>query len=386
MMTPERSSRPARSLLVIVTSAVILAAPASQEIVARLTPPSRETAGYEYSIVGNPRDVQTRTRPGLVLQGGGTDINESLAWMIDRSGGGDFLVIRAEGSDAYNSHIARLTTPGGLRADSVATLIVPTRRGASDPFVVDTIDKAEALWIAGGDQALYVALWKDTPLVLAIHAALARGVPVGGTSSGLDVMGEFLYSAEHDPVPRCDLTSRQMTLDPFGLRVTLVRRFLDIPALDGVILDSHFLQKDRMGRLVGFLGRISESGWSRQGEVKGIGIERQTALHVEPDGRATVIGHPAYHASAAYFVRMPRRPEVCRPGAPLFARDVVVTRVAPGETFDLRSWSAAEGQGVTYSVAVNAGRIVSSHPSHEVYAVRYSYRDKSKPDLPMFGP
>ena len=77
MMTPERerSSRPARSLLgrpgllVIVTSAVILAAPASQEIVARLMTPPRETAGYEYSIVGNPRDVQTRTRPGLVLQG-----------------------------------------------------------------------------------------------------------------------------------------------------------------------------------------------------------------------------------------------------------------------------------------------------------------------------
>src|SRR4051794_36261423 len=59
-------------------------------------------AGYRYHLVGNPGDVVTATRPGLVLEGGGTDIDESFRWMIDRSGGGDFLVIRTSGTDAYN--------------------------------------------------------------------------------------------------------------------------------------------------------------------------------------------------------------------------------------------------------------------------------------------
>ena len=73
--------------------------------------------------------------------------------MIDRSGGGDFLVIRTSGTDAYNNDVFDLTTPDGLRADSVATLIVTSRAASFDPFVVRTIRSAEALWIAGGDQA-----------------------------------------------------------------------------------------------------------------------------------------------------------------------------------------------------------------------------------------
>jgi cyanophycinase len=44
--------------------------------------------------------VVTPTLLGLVLEGGGTDIDESYRWMIERSGGGDFLVIRTSGTDA----------------------------------------------------------------------------------------------------------------------------------------------------------------------------------------------------------------------------------------------------------------------------------------------
>jgi hypothetical protein len=34
--------------------------------------------------------------------GGGTDVDAAFQWMCQRSGGGDFLVIRATGTDAYN--------------------------------------------------------------------------------------------------------------------------------------------------------------------------------------------------------------------------------------------------------------------------------------------
>ena len=81
--------------------------------------------------------------------GGGTDVDAAFQWMCQRSGNGDFLVIRATGTDAYNPYIQQLC-PG---ENSVATLIIPNRAAASDPFVITTIQNAEALWIAGGDQS-----------------------------------------------------------------------------------------------------------------------------------------------------------------------------------------------------------------------------------------
>ena len=103
---------------------------------------------YQYFRLGLASDAIA----GTVLMGGGTDVDEAFQWMCSRSGGGDFLVIRATGTDAYNPHIQQIC-PG---QHSVATLIIPTRAAASDPFVISTIQKAEAIWIAGGDQSNYI--------------------------------------------------------------------------------------------------------------------------------------------------------------------------------------------------------------------------------------
>jgi cyanophycinase len=56
----------------------------------------------------NPNDISTSTTPGTVLMGGGTDVDAAFHWMCQRSGGGDFLVIRATGTDAYNPYIQTL--------------------------------------------------------------------------------------------------------------------------------------------------------------------------------------------------------------------------------------------------------------------------------------
>ena len=55
--------------------------------------------------VGSPADVNTAVSAGTVLMGGGADVDAAFTWMIDKSGGGDFVVIRATGTDAYNSYI-----------------------------------------------------------------------------------------------------------------------------------------------------------------------------------------------------------------------------------------------------------------------------------------
>jgi hypothetical protein len=61
--------------------------------------------GYEYYVDGDPADVTTVTAPGLLLAGGSTDQDAAMQWMIGRSGGGDFVIIRASGTDAYNPYI-----------------------------------------------------------------------------------------------------------------------------------------------------------------------------------------------------------------------------------------------------------------------------------------
>src|SRR5512139_1738594 len=106
---------------------------------------------YEYYVTGNPENVVTKTSGGLLLMGGSTDVDDGFLWMIDKSGGGDFVVLRATGTDAYDPWI--YNDLGGV--DSAATIIIQNRAAASDPFVLDQIRNAEALFIAGGDQANY---------------------------------------------------------------------------------------------------------------------------------------------------------------------------------------------------------------------------------------
>ncbi len=61
--------------------------------------------GYEYYLTGNPGDVTKTTTPGFLLAGGNTDVDSAMQWLIDQSGGGDFVVIRASGADGYNSYV-----------------------------------------------------------------------------------------------------------------------------------------------------------------------------------------------------------------------------------------------------------------------------------------
>jgi cyanophycinase len=85
-------------------------------------PAARAAHGYDYFVVGNPADVATSTSGLLVLQGGGTDVDENFVRMGARMGGGDFVVIRASGADGYNTYIHGLCA-----CDSVATILTSSR-------------------------------------------------------------------------------------------------------------------------------------------------------------------------------------------------------------------------------------------------------------------
>src|SRR5437773_5170822 len=236
-----------------------------------VTLPATAAKQYSYFRVGNNNDVTTATTPGTVLMGGGTDVDAAFQWMCQRSGNGDFLVIRATGTDAYNPYIQQLCP----NENSVATLIIPNRTMASDPFVINTIQSAEALWIAGGDQSNYINYWKGTPVETELNALIARGVPIGGTSAGMNVLSEFLYSA----LASQGVTSSQALADPFSRYITLDRDFVNISVLHGIIGDPHFVTRDRMGRDLACMCRIYTNGWSKT--PRDIAIDEKTALLID---------------------------------------------------------------------------------------------------------
>src|SRR5207249_3291033 len=224
------------------------------------------------------------------------------------------------GTDAYNPYIQQLCP----NENSVATLIISNRTAASDPFVISTIQNAEALWIAGGDQSNYINFWKGTPVQTALQGLIARGVPIGGTSAGMNVLSEFLYSA----LASQGVTSSQALADPFNRYITLDRDFVNISVLRDLLDDPHFVTRDRMGRDLAFMCRVFLNGWSAA--PRDIAIDEQTALLIDAAGHGTVVG-----AGNAYFMQAPGAPEMCQPKTPLTYLNIAVYRIDATGAFDL---------------------------------------------------
>jgi len=313
---------------------------------------------FEYFRVGNGTDASASTRPGFALMGGGADLDEAFRWLCDHAGGGDLLVLRATGKDDYNPYIRKL-----CHLNSVATIVIPDRTAAEDPFVAKAIQHASALFISGGDQSKYVNYWTDTPVQAELNAAIERGVPIGGTSAGLAVLGEYAYSAQGDKPDDPNLDGRTAMADPFGSRVTLVRSFIHIPLFAGMVTDTHFARRDRMGRLLVFLALLNQSDESRvrsiTSQVRGIGVEEKAAVLVDKDGAARVIGH-----GAAYFIECPDAQGTVLKGQSLTFGPYSVRKVPAGHAFNLKEWS---GDATQYALTVSAGAVRSTQPGGSVY-------------------
>ncbi len=300
--------------------------------------------GYvEYTTPASHPAEPHAPRFGVVMLGGHGDVDEATGFLCNHSGGGKLVVLRASGADDYNQEFHEKCP-----ANSVTTIVFSGRDGAEQPWVAQQLRDAHAIFIAGGDQSNYIKFWKGTPVQTEINAAIVRGVPIAGISAGLAVEGEFIFSAMVDTV-----TSPQALDNPYDEHVTLDRDFLAIPQLRGVITDSHFSARERMGRSIVFLSRIVQDGWAEQ--AHGIGIDETTAVLVEADGSARVVGE-----GSAYFMTLDHKPDVCQPGEPLRVRNVESYRVkaGPKALFDLKTWTgpAVEHQEITiHSMTISAG-------------------------------
>lgn len=308
--------------------------------------------GFEAFIVGNPADAQQSPSlsPGLVLMGGGTDVDAAFQWMCQKAGGGDFVVIRTTGTDAYNPYIQQLCP----QMDSVETIIITSTTGANSAYVSSHIQNAEALWIAGGDQSTYTALWRGTAVQTGVTFLLnSKQAPVGGTSAGLAVLSEFIYTGALGSV-----TSSQALANPFHRYVTLDSNLFQSTLGSDKLYDSHFVTRDRMGRSLVFLARIVDNGWAAQ--PRGIGIDEETAVLVEPNGASTMVG-----TGAAYFLQAPGPAQVLADKTPMTYLNIGVYKVPQGGTFNFSSWTGTGG--VAYTLNVNNGAVTSTQAGGNIY-------------------
>jgi cyanophycinase len=294
-------------------------------------PAFREGPGFRSWVRGTPVSRRSNLVGGSMLEGGAEDVEDAWRWFLERAGHGDIVVLRATPDEGYDEWLRGLPP-----VRSFQTLQLTDRAAAEDPFVIGSIGCADGLFIAGGDQFDYVRVWTGTPIQRAVNDAIAAGVPVGGISAGLAVLGEVAFTAERDTV-----TSEEALADPFDDHVRLAQGFLRVPGLGATITDSHFSERARLGRLLVFIARTLTDGWAE--EVWGIGIDEGTAVLLAPDGTASITG-----ASAAWFLRMTREDVVsCRPTEALVTRSLEMVAARAGASFDMSAW---DGDVDTYVV------------------------------------
>lgn len=319
---------------------------------------SVEAAGknYTYYSYGDTANVTKSTTYGVNLMGGSTDVDEAMLWMAKKANGGDFVVLRASGSDGYNQYLYDLAAQNGAGLNSVETIVLNNRNAASDSFVLDKVSKAEAVFFAGGDQSLYVNYIKDTPLEDTLNNLISiNKVPIGGTSAGLAIQGQFVYDAANGSV-----YSNEALSNPGNQYMTFTRNFLSNPYLTSTITDSHFEQRDRMGRFVGFMARNIMDGWTTQ--AKGIAVNEQTALLLEADGSAKVVSQPGSTNAAVYVGRTTSAPTSSL-SAPLTMKDIEMTKLKTGDTFSFSNWSSSNG----FQYKLNAQNGVLTSTTGNIY-------------------
>lgn len=275
--------------------------------------------------------------PALILMGGGTEVDAAFERAAQRAPGGDVVVLRASGADGYQDYLFREI--GGF--DSVETLLVDSRALADSPWVADRIRGAELVFLAGGDQGRYVDLWRGTALLAAVQAAWDGGAIVGGTSAGEMILGETIFAARTG-----GLTSAEALADPSGL--DLVPALLALAPLRGLVLDSHFAQRDRFGRLVAFAAVSRQRGAGS----RALGIDERTALWVEADGRAEVLGR-----GTAYALEVTS--STLAAGAPVIGAQVEYRALAAGAFLELPSFAS---NGPIRSATVSGGVLTPAAP------------------------
>ena len=303
-----------------------------------MTTPRKTAARARRSRTAAPRPESTAVRVAredgeaprgtLVIIGGHEDKK------------GDRLILRAVAARAGDGALVVATVASGLPAElwadyepifrdlgvrDVRHLHVNTREEAMRPETLEVLDGARAVFITGGDQLKLTSQLGDTPIYSRIMEIYEQGGTIAGTSAGASVMCETML-VEGEGASSATVGGALRMAPGFGL-------------ITGVIIDQHFAERGRIGRLV--------AGVVQNPRILGVGIDENTAILCDPRSCFTVLG-----AGAVYVVD---------------GRDVTYTNHSDEErdrtlsTFDVRLHVLSMGD--EYDVRT---RRPSSHPAEAV--------------------
>jgi cyanophycinase len=156
-----------------------------------------------------------------------------------------------------------------LGVENVRIVDTVYREDATDASALEAIEKATGVFFTGGDQARITSVLKDTEIDQALHKRFSEGIVIGGTSAGAAMMPDMMIvEGDGETNPRVEI----VTMEP------------GMAFLPGVVIDQHFAQRGRIGRLL--------SAVAQQPVVLGFGIDENTAIVVN-NNQLEVIGEGA---------------------------------------------------------------------------------------------
>jgi cyanophycinase len=215
----------------------------------------------------------------LLVGGGSENYNDwsdaPYRWLVQHAPNGHILVLHYSTASTFLPAYFRW-----LGATSATNLIIPSTASANDTNTANAILACDGIFLRGGDQWQYISLWRGTLAEAALRQVFQRGGVIGGTSAGMAVLSQVIVDARVTSVD-----PRDALRDPLSSGITFTENFLGF--VPGVLGDTHFFERGRLGRLLAMLAVYREQNgrW-----VTGVGVDYNTALAIDTSGAAQVMG------------------------------------------------------------------------------------------------
>ena len=206
-----------------------------------------------------------------------------------------------------------------LGAERTTAVDFDTRRDAEEPGRLARLQQATGVFFTGGNQLRLGTLIGGTSVAKAVRQMNAAGVPVAGTSAGAAFISEHMIAfGDEGSTP----IAGSVRLAP-GLGLT--NRF---------IIDQHFRQRDRLGRLL--------SALAYNPFAVGIGLDEDTAAFIAPDNTVHVEGSGGITVVDAAEVQFSSMDHI-HEGRPVCLLGVKLHILTQGATFNLHTRQADAG-------------------------------------------
>ena len=272
----------------------------------------------------SPSRVEEGGRRGTIVPIGGAEDQikdpEILKRFVDLCGGRRAriaVIPTASERDDTGRRYERIFKDLGAR--SVKSFEFASRADAEDDEAVGDLKEASGIFLSGGNQLRLSTLLGGTLAAKALRRANAAGVPVAGTSAGAAFLSEHMIAfGDEGATPRAGM----VTLAP-GLGLT-----------NRVIVDQHFRQRDRLGRLLAAL--------AYNPFAIGLGLDEDTAVFLDDDNAREVAGSGAVTVVDPGDVEFSSMGTV-KPGEPVTILGVRLHVIGPGGGFDLETRRARAG-------------------------------------------